>query len=346
MAKRNYLFANNSDINTLSTFIKGNSQADEKLETATNVFTRLIEKESLIKSSKEEAENSIEILSENEFQNFANKLKNEIESFPRLYTVHIPLATKKTSNNIDLGNDIKITNFNSTIASTPSAHLEFIYHGTGSTGDAIKIEEIAGRIIYIARAIGILTNDFKNLILTSHSNRKFDDIFTVTDSVTKKQMKLALTTPTTNLIRPLCIADISFIKNANLDPLTLASKNDPHSTQINNAIKWAIDAERSHNTFGVIQTAIALEALFSREEDNDSNFGSIKKVLASRCAYSIGLKKPERDDIYKTILNLYSLRNAIVHGEKTALTKENISILHKSQAYLKSSLIKEITMPD
>ncbi|BBF84086.1 hypothetical protein DLM_0414 [Aquitalea magnusonii] len=337
---KNILIPKNEDVAILSTFISGDLLPEHKRRVIEDEIHHLITDD--IKSELTNTEDSNKRkLSEIEIISLAKALHSRITSYPNKYKITVPICTAK---NIAFKNTVKISN---NIEFHPSkdtngedtSNISFIYTGAIGGYDFSEVEDYIGTCIYILRMLGILRANFSNL---RYMFEKRNDEYTIQNITCNRIIA--------NLIQPAHL--FHFHHNLNLNNSSINKENEllltkyfsineTHATQINNSIKWQIEANSNLNSFGIIQTSIALETLFTRPEDNENNATSIKRILASRCAYS-AKNKTERDRVYHNILSLYDLRNKIVHGKKVKLNKEDIMTLRIARDILKGVTENEI----
>ena len=75
---------------------------------------------------------------------------------------------------------------------------------------------------------------------------------------------------------------------------------------------WLLRAYGSHRPIDrVLESTIALEVLLGDREMSDKV--GLTKLMANRCAYSIGKTQSDRDEIIRFFLDFYKLRSDVVH---------------------------------
>ncbi|EMW1039768.1 TPA: HEPN domain-containing protein [Citrobacter freundii] len=113
--------------------------------------------------------------------------------------------------------------------------------------------------------------------------------------------------------------------------------------RIKSAIDWFMQSQANEDlTMSFLQMCMGLEAIFG-DDDND---GGLTNILADRCSYLIGKNIEERKEIKSNFREVYRLRSKIVHGVKSNLSPQEMSLRYNAINYLRRSILKEILNMD
>jgi hypothetical protein len=104
------------------------------------------------------------------------------------------------------------------------------------------------------------------------------------------------------------------------------------------ALEWAAAAQsRENDTFSLVQTCIALEAILGDEKQD-----SVGRRLADRCSYLLGKSREERRALTDKFDRIYSARSKLVHGRKRQLSKEDYETFPMAQEILRDVVLAEL----
>lgn len=113
--------------------------------------------------------------------------------------------------------------------------------------------------------------------------------------------------------------------------------------RVKSAIDWFIQSQVNEDlTMSFLQICMGLEAIYG-DDDND---GGLTNILADRCSYLIGKNIEERKIIKSNFRDVYRLRSKIVHGVKSNLSPQEMSLRYDAINYLRRSILKEILNMD
>jgi len=111
-----------------------------------------------------------------------------------------------------------------------------------------------------------------------------------------------------------------------------------HCSRVVTAAEWLFDSHEDPNSaMSYMQTAIALEALFSADSEE-----GINSTMRNRIAFSLGTNSVERVRLADEFGEFYKKRSAIVHKGASKLSAGEAKILARGRATLERALMREM----
>lgn len=107
------------------------------------------------------------------------------------------------------------------------------------------------------------------------------------------------------------------------------------------AAAWMLRAElSSRNLDRAIYASICLEVLLGDRETSDRI--GLSKLMANRCAYSLGQNDADRKSIIQSFLEFYKLRSEIVHSGRTSMNAKERGLVNTGLKLAKRMLSDEV----
>ena len=176
------------------------------------------------------------------------------------------------------------------------------------------------------------TSDVRHEFQLSQSLQRFFKEMTFKEFAFKGETILTFTPNMNNFI--------SNHKNI-IDFLNLKTES---SQSIKTALEWAFESLMSEDEkFSYVQSCIALEALLSEDLDTlDKSIKVTTRTYADRCAYLLADTIEERLKLRKRFINIYGIRNQLVHGKTKELKKEVNDNIFYVQNLVDKIIYKEV----
>ena len=127
--------------------------------------------------------------------------------------------------------------------------------------------------------------------------------------------------------------------NSERSSVTNTPTRHRHCARIATAAEWLFDARSESSPTGLVQTAIAFEALYGGAKGE-----SVVETLANRIAYTLGRTPQHREWLVESFTDFYDTRSKVVHNGASRLTNEQKVQLGSTQRVLKELLRHELRL--
>ncbi len=119
--------------------------------------------------------------------------------------------------------------------------------------------------------------------------------------------------------------------------------NSPEVDRLRTASIWLLRSNLSSRGMDkILDASIAIEVLLGDRAASDRI--GLSKLMANRCAYSLGKSSKARSEIYEFFMEFYRVRSEIVHSGRLGVSKEERNVVLKGVALASRILQHEIGM--
>jgi hypothetical protein len=123
----------------------------------------------------------------------------------------------------------------------------------------------------------------------------------------------------------------------------IALFNCQESQRLKTAAIWIFRAHTNQRWMDkILDASIAIEVLLGDREASDRI--GLSKLMANRCAYSLGQSHSERQQLHDFFINFYKVRSDIVHSGRLGITKAEKQVVTRGISLAARLLRNEASM--